>query len=261
MSDGNVAPSGRARDGVCLKGHQGRSALAADEVKFCRADLKAVDETGVFEGYASVFNRQDLGRDVVLPGAFRKSLAERGTGGVRMLFQHDPSAPIGVWEKIYEDARGLFVRGRIMSEVTKGREVLSLMRAGALDGLSIGFRAEQGVRSKRTGIRRLRRVDLWEISVVTFPMLPDARVSQVKSERNSRRYVKRQVPTPREFERWLTQEAGFTRSQARAVLRDGLKGLDPMREAGRGSAMQQLLVEQIAEAARLMRAGACALRH
>ncbi|MFT5175956.1 MAG: hypothetical protein ACI8W7_004150 [Gammaproteobacteria bacterium] len=139
--------------------------------------------------------------------------------------------------------------------------MLSLMRAGALDGLSIGFRAEQGVRSKRTGVRRLRQIDLWEISVVTFPMLPDAGVNHVKSEQVDGRYAKRQVPTPREFERWLTQDAGFTRSQARAVLRDGLKGLDPMRDAGASPALQQLLVEQIAEAARLMRAGACALRH
>ena len=92
----------------------------------------SVEGTGVFEGYASVFNRQDLGRDVVLPGAFRESLSKRGAAGVRMLFQHDPGEPIGVWEKIYEDARGLFVRGRIMTEVTRGREVLALMRANHL---------------------------------------------------------------------------------------------------------------------------------
>jgi hypothetical protein len=138
-----------------------------------------------------------------------------------------------------------------MTEVAKGREVLALMRANALDGLSIGFRADQGVRSKRTGVRRLKQIDLWEISVVTFPMLPDARVSRVKSG-----YVKRGVPTPREFERWLTQDAGFTRSQARAVMRDGLKGLDPMRDAGTGSTMRRVLSQQIAEAARLMRDGA-----
>ena len=146
-----------------------RPRCRAEEVKFCRARLESVERTGVFEGYASLFNRMDLGRDVVLPGAFRDSLRRRGAAGVRMLFQHDPGAPIGVWEEIHEDARGLFVRGRIMVEVARGREVLSLMRAGAIDGLSIGFRTEQGVRSKRTGVRRLRRIDLWEVSVVTFP--------------------------------------------------------------------------------------------
>ena len=247
MSGASDAPFGRAVDDV----RPGR----AEEVKFCAADLQSVEGTGVFEGYASVFNRQDLGRDVVLPGAFRESLSKRGAAGVRMLFQHDPGEPIGVWEKIYEDARGLFVRGRIMTEVTRGREVLALMRANALDGLSIGFRAEQGVRSKRTGVRRLKQIDLWEISIVTFPMLPDARVSSVKSRTGNRG-----LPTAREFERWLTQDAGFTRSQARAVVRDGLKGLDPLRDAGESSAMRQVLAEQIAEAARLMRAGAADLR-
>ncbi len=220
----------------------------AQEVKFCALDLKTVDVAGVFEGYASLFNRQDLGRDVIMPGAFRKSIRRRGTGGIRMLFQHDPAQPIGVWQRIYEDARGLFVRGKIMTEVAKGREVLSLMRAGALDGLSIGFRAERGLRNKQTGIRRLREVDLWEISVVTFPMLPDARVSRVKSVDGNRA-----LPTEREFERWLTQDAGFTRSEARAVIRDGLKGLDPLRDAGSGSGLSKVLAEQIAEAARLMR--------
>lgn len=241
MTGPNAVPSWHANEAV--------RATRATEVKFCAADLRAVDRTGVFEGYASVFNRQDLGRDVVLPGAFRETLKKRGAEGVRMLFQHDPNEPIGVWEKIYEDARGLFVRGRITSEVAKGREVLALMRASALDGLSIGFRAEQGTRSKQTGVRRLRKIDLWEISVVTFPMLPDARVSSVKSEGAAGA-----IPTPREFERWLTQDAGFTRSQARAVVRDGLKGLDPMRDAGRGSMMRQVLAEQITEAARVMRA-------
>ena len=245
MREFSVAAASRANDHGC--------ATYADEVKFCRTDLKSVDSTGVFEGYASLFNRQDLGRDVVLPGAFRETLRKRGAAGVRMLFQHDPNQPIGIWQKIHEDARGLFVRGRIMTDVAKGREVLSLMREGALDGLSIGFRAEHGERSKQTGVRRLRKVDLWEISVVTFPMLPGARVSRVKSVG-----TKRSTPTPREFERWLTHDAGLSRSQARAVMRDGLKGLDPMRDAGAGSTMQRLLAEQIAEAARVMRASSCA---
>lgn len=242
MREISVAGRSRADDDSC-RAH-------AEEVKFCRTDLKSVDCAGHFEGYASLFNRQDLGRDVVLPGAFRETLRNRGSTGVRMLFQHDPNQPIGIWEKIYEDARGLFVRGRIMTDIAKGREVLSLMRAGALDGLSIGFRTEQGGRNKRTGVRRLAKVDLWEISVVTFPMLPGARISSVKSTGTTR-----PLPTPREFERWLTHDAGLTRSQARAVMRDGLKGLDPMRDAGERSIMRRHLAEQIAEAARAMRAG------
>ncbi len=117
---------------------------------------------------------------MVMPGAFRASLAKRGAGGVKMLFQHDPNTPIGVWLDIREDGEGLFVKGRLTTDVAKAREVLSLMRAGALDGLSIGYRTVRGRTDAKTGVRALYEVDLWEISVVTFPMLPEARVVSVK---------------------------------------------------------------------------------
>lgn len=228
--------------------HSGPPLETALEVKFCALDLKRVTLEGVFEGYASLFDRQDLGGDMVIRGAFRDSLAKRGAKGVRMLFQHDPAQPIGVWQSLREDARGLFARGRLMTEVAKGREVLSLMRAGAVDGLSIGFRTERGLRDPRSGIRRLHKVDLWEISVVTFPMLPEARVQSVKA-----RPFGGEVPSEREFERWLTQDAGFSRSEARAVMRDGLDGLKSRRDAGPGQLWEQRLARQISEAARLLR--------
>jgi HK97 family phage prohead protease len=136
---------------------------------------------GAFEGYASLFGVEDQGRDVVMPGAFRASLTRRATGDIRMLFQHDPAQPVGVWDEIREDAHGLYVRGRLIEEVERARELLALMRAGALDGLSIGFRVRKAMRDARTGQRRLHEIDLWEISIVTFPMLPGARVSRVKS--------------------------------------------------------------------------------
>jgi uncharacterized protein len=151
------------------------------EVKLARAELTAVEADGTFSGYASLFGEVDLGRDIVVRGAFAGSLASRGAAGIRMLFQHDPACPIGVWEEVREDASGLFVRGRLTTEVAKAREVLALMRAGAVDGLSIGFRAVRGRTDAKTGVRRLLEVDLWEISVVTFPLLPAARVSAVKS--------------------------------------------------------------------------------
>ena len=135
-----------------------------------------------FEGYASVFNVPDLGGDVVVPGAFRDCLARRGARGVRMLFQHDPAQPIGVWSDLVEDARGLFVRGRLSVEVPRAAEILALLRDGALDGLSIGFRASTARRDAKTGLRRLVRIDLWEISIVTFPLLPQARVARVQSQ-------------------------------------------------------------------------------
>ncbi len=150
------------------------------ERKFAPAALSAVEADGTFAGYASLFGRADLGRDMVMPGAFRASLARRGAGGVKMLFQHDPAAPIGVWLDIREDGEGLLVKGRLTTEVAKAREVLALMRAGALDGLSIGYRTVRGRTDAKTGVRALHEVDLWEISVVTFPMLPEARVVSVK---------------------------------------------------------------------------------
>ncbi|SDB31511.1 HK97 family phage prohead protease [Bauldia litoralis] len=155
--------------------------MTATERKFAPADL-AVEADGTFSGYASLFGKADLGRDVVLPGAFRASLARRGPAGVRMLFQHDPNTPIGVWKTIAEDGRGLHVAGQLAAGVAKAREVLALMRAGALDGLSIGYRTVRGRTDAKTGIRSLIEVDLWEISVVTFPMLPEARVEAVKSD-------------------------------------------------------------------------------
>jgi HK97 family phage prohead protease len=155
------------------------------ETKFAGAALSEVESDGSFSGYASLFGETDLNRDVVLPGAFLKSIRTRGAGGIRMLFQHDPAAPIGVWREVREDHRGLFVRGRLMPEVEKAREVLALMRAGAIDGLSIGFRTVRGRTDAKSGVRRLIEVDLWEISVVTFPMLPAARVSAVKGLRGA----------------------------------------------------------------------------
>ncbi|MBS0237300.1 MAG: HK97 family phage prohead protease [Proteobacteria bacterium] len=209
-------------------------------------EAKSLDD-GVFEGYASLFNREDLGHDVIAPGAFRESLAGRGAARIKMLFQHDPAEPIGVWDEIREDARGLYVRGRLMTAVSKAREVLVLMRAGALDGLSIGFKTVKARRDAASGVRRLEKVDLWEISVVTFPMLPGARVESVKT----RPFVKA-APTEREFERWLTRDAGLTRMEARAVLRSGFHGLKALREASRTFASDAKLASRFREAARLM---------
>jgi len=136
---------------------------------------------GVFEGYASLFRIPDLGKDVVEPGAFRDSLARRGPSGVKLLWQHDPAEPLGRWLSLAEDSRGLFVRGRLSLAVARAREIHALMREGAIDGLSIGFRPEMARNEPRTGLRRLERVDLWEVSIVTFPMLPQARISAVKT--------------------------------------------------------------------------------
>jgi uncharacterized protein len=156
------------------------SSIAAHEVKFAGAPLAKISADGAFEGYASLFNVVDLGRDQVAAGAFKECLAHKPPQAIKLLWQHDPSHPLGIWEEIVEDARGLKVRGKLDLAVAKAREVHALMRSGAVDGLSIGFRTERSRKDPQTGVRRLEKLDLWEVSVVTFPMLPGARVSSVK---------------------------------------------------------------------------------
>lgn len=160
-----------------------RYAGPAREAKFLAQPLARIEPDGAFEGYASLFRVADLGKDVVEPGAFRECLARRGAGGIRMLWQHDPTEPIGRWLDLREDSRGLYVRGRLSLAVARARELHALMRDGAVDGLSIGFRSQRARTEPRSGLRRLEKVDLWEISLVTFPMLPQARVSAVKALR------------------------------------------------------------------------------
>ncbi|WP_274424871.1 HK97 family phage prohead protease [Chelativorans sp. YIM 93263] len=197
-------------------------AAGAEERKFAGLDVEAVEEDGSFSGYASLFGRVDLGRDVVERGAFADSITKRGAAGIRMLFQHDPNQPIGAWREIREDANGLFVRGKLATGVARAREVRELMRERALDGLSIGFRTVRAANEARTGIRRIKQADLWEISIVTFPMLPEARVDKVKGGA---------LPSPREFERWLKRDAGLTRSEAKTVIAQGFAHLMRERDA------------------------------
>lgn len=130
-------------------------------------------------GYASLFGVPDQGRDVVEPGAFARSLREKGVSGIRMLFQHDPATPIGQWTAMREDARGLRVEGVLADGVARAREIAALIESGALDGLSIGFRTVRAANDPGRRVRRILEADLWEVSIVTFPMLAGARVERV----------------------------------------------------------------------------------
>lgn len=131
------------------------------------------------EGYASLWGVADLNGDVVAKGAFNGGVAAVGARGVRMLHQHESRSVVGVWDEVREDEHGLWVRGRIMDWSAEARFAQALSRAGALDGLSIGFRSQRARREGR--LRVLVEVELWEVSLVTFPMLPGARFS-VKSQ-------------------------------------------------------------------------------
>jgi HK97 family phage prohead protease len=156
------------------------------ETKRAALDIGKVDAEGVFEGYASLFGVLDLGGDMVMPGAFGDGLRILGANGVKMLWQHDPAQLLGVWTSIIEDSRGLKVRGKLNLNVARAREALALMRDGAIDGLSIGYRTRRAVKDAKSGVRRLYALDLIEISLVTFPMLPQARVESVKQDARTR---------------------------------------------------------------------------
>ena len=148
------------------------------ERKFCvHGDALSLKDGHVIEGYASLFDQTDRGGDVVSRGAYARSLAAIANDGrkIKMLWQHDPAEPIGIWDEVREDERGLFVRGRLLDGLQRGREAATLIEAGAIDGLSIGYRTVTA-RKDEKGRRVLADLELWEVSVVTFPMLPEARV-------------------------------------------------------------------------------------
>ena len=173
---------------------------------------------GVFTGYGSIFGNKDLGNDIVVEGAFAKSLSKRGAKGVKLLYQHRADEPIGVFDEITEDRRGLKVKGRLAMGTQRGREVYELMKMGALDGLSIGFRVDsKGYDYDERGKRRLlKEVDLMEISAVTFPMNPRARVAQVKGADR----------TVREWEELLREAGNLSRSEAKVAAGAVAKALD-----------------------------------
>lgn len=198
-------------------------------------EVKSVDDAGLFEGYASVFDVKDAGGDIVVAGAFRKSLKARGAKGIRMLADHDPTKRIGVWDDIQEDDHGLFVRGRLLLEKAIGRDAHIDLKAGALDGLSIGYKPTLASHDGRRKARMLKEVDLREISLVGFPMLESARVTSVKSLD--------EITTIREFEEALVNGTlpALSAKEAKALLADGFKAIRPARDAGEVSELADII--------------------
>ncbi len=145
-------------------------------------DIKSVSDTGRIEGYGSVFGNVDLGGDIVAAGAFAESLAEKQAAGdtIPMLWQHSSDQPIGLWDTFSEDERGLKLSGTVLTDTALGRDAYTFLKHKAVQGLSIGFRMQDSSRDETSGVRTIRRADLWEVSVVTFPMNPEARVDGVK---------------------------------------------------------------------------------
>lgn len=187
-------------------------------------ELKELKEDGSFSGYGSIFGNVDLGSDIVEKGAFKRSLAEHKAAKTmpKLLWQHDTRQPIGIYTVMAEDEKGLYVEGQLALKTAQGAEAYELLKLGALGGLSIGYRVKTYEYDTETYVRTLTDVDLWECSLVTFAMNPEAQVSAVKGANL----------TEREFEQLLTRDAGFTRSQAIAIINDGFKSLKTTRDAG-----------------------------
>jgi HK97 family phage prohead protease len=189
-------------------------------------EIKALSERE-FEGHGSVFRNEDLGGDVVAPGAFKRTLAlHKKTGSLpQMFWMHDPSRVPGKWLEMREDDHGLHVKG-VLADTPLGNEVHTLLKMDAVRGLSIGYRTlDQDWTDE--GVRVIKEAELWEVSVVSLPMNPLAQVAHVKSQLSA---AGEYVPTPRDFERIL-RDVGCSRMVAKTIL---AKLFDPsgLRDAG-----------------------------
>lgn len=175
-------------------------------------DIKSLEQEGSFAGYASVFNVIDSYNDMLLKGAFTNTLKEKNQGSdVKMLWQHHSDQPIGKYLKIQEDNYGLFVEGQLLLNLQKGKEVYELVKRGIVNGLSIGYSVKSSKIMEEKSIRIISEVDLWEISLVTFPANEKALVT----------FVKNTIPeTVRDFEH-LLRKVGFSRSKAKAITTHG----------------------------------------
>ena len=192
------------------KSHSGVDTLDLQmEVKFSDSDQYT------FEGYGAVYNNVDAGHDIIVPGAFSGTLAKAQAGQMpKMLWQHDPSQPIGAWTALASESKGLHVKGKILPSVAKGAEVYALMKEKAVDGLSIGYVTKDFERDG--GIRKLKSLNLFEISVVTFPMNAEALISDVKNIQSIREieHILREAGVPGAFAK-LVAAHGFDEAKAR----------------------------------------------
>lgn len=188
-------------------------------------EVRATGDDGTLEGYGSVFGVKDSYDDVIAAGAFVRSLGEHKSAGTMpaMLWQHDPSEPIGVWTEMVEDAKGLKIKGRLALDTSRGKEAHALLKMGALNGLSIGFVSKQWAYDKDTDVRTLTEIDLWEVSLVTFPANGKSRITNVKSCDD--------LHAPKDAERIL-RDAGFSKADALAFVSRVMR----MGEARRDSA-------------------------
>jgi HK97 family phage prohead protease len=175
-------------------------------------DLKADGDTGTFSGYGSVFSITDRGGDIVAPGAFADTLAAAKAAGrlPALLWQHRQAEPIGVYTSMEEDSIGLKVSGKLALKTARGAEAYELMKMGAITGLSIGYKVRDDSWDRVTGVRTIKKADLFELSLVTIPMNDASRVSAVKTIE--------ELESLSEIERHLRDSCGMSKSEATALV-------------------------------------------
>jgi HK97 family phage prohead protease len=189
-------------------------------------EFKDLSETGSFSGYASIFGNVDEGGDIVERGAFKEIMKTRD-GKVRVLLHHNMREPIGK-ATVQEDDTGLRFDGQLVMEDAKARAAHAHMKAGILDGMSIGYDIlANGSTSTEAGNTRLHGLKLYEISVVTFGMNPLAKIETVKNRLP-------QVTTIREYEDFLREVGGFSNAQAKLLASGGWKVLQAARDENAG---------------------------
>jgi len=186
------------------------------EVKHYPLELKADAESRTVEGWASTFGNKDSDDDIIEPGAFADSIKVRVP---KMLWQHDSRQVIGIWDEAKETPQGLYVKGHIL-DTSLGNDAYTLAKAGAIDSMSIGFGIQKYAIDRNADTRIIQQVDLWEVSLVTFPANPMARITGVKSK----------PADERGLEEYL-REAGYSRGEAKAIVAKGYKAIAGQREA------------------------------
>jgi uncharacterized protein len=221
-------PETDQRFAVCMSMFGQKDAGEPLETKFAALEIKADgedDEYLTISGYGSVFNNVDRGGDVVMPGAFKDCIAKGRKP--KMLWQHDASQPIGAWDTMREDSNGLLMKGRISKRAAKGAEVAALVKMGAVDGLSIGYRTQEYEMDMKAGTRKLTKLDVWETSVVTFPMNDLTGIYAIKSADDmSDTEIKRHIEH-------ALKAIKLSSTEAKAMAAAAMKGRENvLREAG-----------------------------
>ena len=209
--------------------YKSSAALSLTQALPC-LDIKGLKETGEFEGYGSTFGGEpDSYGDVIAPGAYTDSLASHRAAGTmpKMFWQHDAGQPIGKWLDAKEDAKGLLLTGKLNMGVQRAREAYELLKAGDIDGLSIGYRIEKYSVDTDTGVWTLEKIDLKEVSIVSIGANDNATIGSVKAYKAAHQLSDKLKAgdrlTEREFETWL-KGLGFSNSQAERAARVHLKG-------------------------------------